>query len=225
MDTLRRTISDERPPQNPPRSITCPSCGAHLEIKNPDGQATLLSPPPAVGWRARIGGSPVAQPKSILWITFFSVISALWGLVFSDLWTTMPSHDRYHVLARIFAVLNLPLDSLLLVTSIALLTPQRAWGRKWIVLWSVAAFALQTVSLLTTVLLISPTATTQDIPSDLVDALPVIGGTAGEMVSYDATFAWLSILFLSSWIYWTLTRKKILPYFEPHHAAGQPKIS
>jgi len=225
MDNPLRNIHGPNPQQNPRHSITCPSCGAAIDLDTVGGTLITQPTPPAFEPYRTASLPPAARPRVIMWIVFFSVLSALWGLWYSDLWTTMPSHDRFHVFTRFSAFINFPLDSLLLVSSIALLTEHRAWGRRWMIVWSIAAFLFQTFSLLVIAFWIAPTSTMQDLTADVQQLVQFMGGTPDDSIALDACCAWLSILFLSSWIYWTLTRKKIMAYFEPNHAAHPTNIS
>jgi hypothetical protein len=59
----------------------------------------------------------------------------------------------------------------------------------------------------------------------LAQALPLISGTPGQAINWDADFAWLSILFLATWIYWVLTRNNIKYYFQPNHAVYPSKAA
>jgi Na+/H+-dicarboxylate symporter len=198
--------------------IACAFCGR----KNPaDSQyCSSCGKPTALGAKIKLSQE---RPRSIAWITFFSVISAAWGLYYSDIWTTLPSpYDRYQIFTRITAFISFPLDALLLVTSIALLTRNREWGRKWILIWAAIATIYQTAVVFITMLWIAPMATTGDVPPEMAQALPLISWTPGQAIDGDATFAWLSILFLTTWIGWTLTRPKIKVYFQAENAATPP---
>jgi hypothetical protein len=169
--------------------------------------------------------TPDKYPRSVTWISIFGCLSALYGLYYTDLWTTFPSpYDRYHLFTKIFAFLSFPQDALLLITSIAILTPYRRWGRRWILYWAVIATVYQTLVVLITMWWIAPVATAEDMPKELAELLPMVGGTPGQAISGDATFAWISILFLTTWIGWALTRKPMIAYFEPENVPPTPPV-
>jgi hypothetical protein len=164
-------------------------------------------------------------PRSVSWISIFGCLSALYGLYYSDIYSTFPSpYDRYHIFAKIFAYLAFPQDALLLITSIAILTPYKALGRRWILWWAVIATVYQVLVVLITMWWIAPTATVSDVPRELADMLPMIGSSPGQAISGDATFALISILFLTTWIGWSLTRPAMLAYFEPENVPPTPPV-
>jgi hypothetical protein len=210
---LPRPVSTDKLPP-----IACEFCGRN----NPaDSQyCSSCGKPTTLGARVILVNE---RPKSIPWITLFGVISAAWGLYFSDVWTALPTPvDRYRIFTRVCAFISLPMDATLLVTSIALLTKHREWARKWILAWAAVATIFQTAVVLITMWWIAPTATAADLPPELAQVLSMASWTPEQTINGDATFAWLSILFLTTWVGWVLTRPNIKAYFQAQNAAKLP---
>jgi len=173
----------------------------------------------------------IRVPKWVLWLALTCVVTGGIGLYGSSAWEPAATHDAYETYVHICGWIGLPIDGLLVVTSIALLMC-KPWARQWLIRWAVISFVFQTLTLAITIEFMASRAKSGDLSpldsamQELQDAMsgkPDPDAAAGD-IDYDAEFGWVSMFSLQSWVFIALRRKKAIEFFEPHHADPKPSI-
>ncbi|HUB26146.1 MAG TPA: hypothetical protein VL992_12015 [Tepidisphaeraceae bacterium] len=166
------------------------------------------------------------RPGQIKWLCFFSLLSAVIGLVWSDAYTPFTNPiDAQQIYTRLWGVVGLPLDSLLLVATLGLWY-RKTWSKVWLIRWSLLELVYSTIQLVVGVTWIAPHANLAGAGEDGALINQYYPGLASAVASIGAAVTWISALSLALWVLWALTRPNFGEYFETSDAitAAPPPI-
>jgi hypothetical protein len=167
------------------------------------------------------------RPRSVFWISVFSVISAVIALVWSAAWSSGLPHDTYETYMFVGNWLVLPLYALLLVATVGLFRGRR-WGLTWMLRWALIATAFEIIQVILVFAWIAPLATPHDLGLDKMFNQPGVSAAdvkeeledfAGPdytqwIVKFTTSVEVLSMLSLSLWALWSLNRPTVRRFFQ-----------
>jgi DNA-directed RNA polymerase subunit RPC12/RpoP len=171
------------------------------------------------------------RPIALVWLAVFGLLTAAPTLWYSSAWSLPTgSQTSFQIFERVFDYLDVPLNLLLLAASIGVLLPPKPWARQWMLWYAVVATGYETVQLLIVYLWIGAGTTPADLGGDRVEILDSLKGagieiTASSYVNSLYALYWVSILSLTTYAYWVLTRPHVRRYFEADHAGAPVSIS
>jgi hypothetical protein len=202
--------------------ILCASCGRQnaADSRFCSGCGKVISTSAKIAYSA-------IRPKSLHSLAVFGILTAVISLysVFSSVGSSGP-HDAYQTFSRVFDVLGLPLNAILLVASIGMFGPPKLWAKIWMLRWAGLVTVYETLMLLIAVVWIGPRATAIDIGLS-ADEMSQLNGmfSANQAIGLEYTVYWISMISLVVWAWWVLTRPTGQNYFNVENANSPSSIS
>ncbi|MGA2232608.1 MAG: hypothetical protein ABSH22_17055 [Tepidisphaeraceae bacterium] len=169
---------------------------------------------------------PVKVPNSVKWLVAFGLITAIFPL-FSDLpWqATAGAKGAYKTWLSVFSWIELPLNLMLLAACVGVCLRGRSWGRTWMLRWALLVTIYETVQLLVMAQWVIPKADLTDIPSG--DEMAQALDPSSIRGLYEMLYAvyWISMISLSSYAWWVLTRTAVREFYESSDGTTPPRLS
>jgi hypothetical protein len=183
----------------------------------------------------RPAAGPSRLPRPVAWLAAFGLITAGLALYYTSAFESFGTRDAYDIYDHITSWLVLPLYLALTAASIGVIIG-RDWARILMLRWALVATIYELLQTLVVVLWIGYHATPADLGleklagdagmsiSDLTSSLQ---GFLGDnylalTVQGTALTELISILSLTSYAYWVLTRPAVRNYFKAKNAATPP---
>jgi hypothetical protein len=168
---------------------------------------------------------PVKLPSSVKWLAAMGIITAVYPL-YSDLpWQVTGPASAFKTWSIIFSWIEFPLNLLLLAASFAILKRGYERGRVWMLWWAAAVTIYESIPLLIMTTWVVPRANIADFP----DPWGISGFLGADAVRssylYEYPVYWISMISLSGYAWWVLTRPSVREFYESPDGTARPSLS